>query len=61
MAGQENEVCTGKVDSEVALFKAIDINKDTETNICFISIPDDIDLSQNANVPAKLNYVLLQE
>ena len=45
LAGQENEGCIGKLDSEVVLFKAQESNKDIETNTCSISIPDNIGLS----------------
>ena len=54
LAVLENEDCIGKLDSEVVLFKAQDSNKDIEANTCSISIPDNIDLSQTANLPAKL-------
>ena len=54
IAGQENEGCVGKQDSSVVLFKAQDSNKDIETSTCSISIPDNIGLSQTANLPAKL-------
>ena len=54
LAGQENEDCIGKLDSEVVVIKAQDGNKDIETNTCSISIPDNISLSQTANLPAKL-------
>ena len=54
LAGQENEDCIGKLDSEVVVIKAQDGNKDIETNTCSISIPDNIGLSQTANIPAKL-------
>ena len=54
LAGQENEDCIGKLDSEVVVIKAQDGNKDIETNTCSISIPDNIGLSQTANLPAKL-------
>ena len=50
LAGQENEACTG----EVVVIKAQDSNKDIDTNMCSISIPDNIGLSQTANLPAKL-------
>ena len=40
LAGQENEDCIGKLDSEVVVIKAQDCNKDIETNRCSISIPD---------------------
>ena len=53
-AGQENKDCVGKLDSEVVVIKAQDSNKDMETNTCSISIPDNIGLSQTANLPAKL-------
>ena len=43
----------GKVDSEVVVTKAQDDNKDIEANKCTISIPDNICLSQTANVPEK--------
>ena len=45
LAGQENEDCIGKLDSEVVVIKAQDGNKDIETNTCSISIPDNISLS----------------
>ena len=54
LAGQENEDCIGKLDSEVVVIKAQDGNKNIETNTCSISIPDNIGLSQTANIPAKL-------
>ena len=54
LAGQENEDCIGKLDSEVVVVKAQDGNKDIETNTCSISIPDNIGLSQIASLPAKL-------
>ena len=57
LAGQENEDCIGKLDSEVVVIKAQDGNKDIETNTCSISIPDNISLSQTANLPAKLKCV----
>ena len=50
LAGQENEACIG----EVVVIKAQDSNKDIDTNMCSISIPDNIGLSQTANLPAKL-------
>ena len=53
-AGQQGEDCICKPDSEVIVIKSQDINKDTETNKCSISIPDNIGLSQTANLPAKL-------
>ena len=40
--------------TEVIVIKSQDINKDTETNTCSISIPDNIGLSQTANLPVKL-------
>ena len=43
----------GKVDSEVVVIKAQDDNKDIEGNKFTISIPDNICLSQTANLPAK--------
>ena len=54
LAGQEDEACIGKLDSEVVVIKAQDKNKDIETSTCSISIPDNICLSQTANLPAKL-------
>ena len=54
LAVQENEDCIGKLDSEVVVIKAQDGNKEIETNTCSISIPDNISLSQTANVLAKL-------
>ena len=54
LAGQENEDCIGKLDSEVVFIKAQDDNKDIERNTCSISMPDNIGLSQTANLPAKL-------
>ena len=66
LAGQENEDCIGKLDSEVVVIKAQDGNKDIETNmfisipdICSISIPNNIGLSQTANLPATLILVFL--
>ena len=54
LAGKENEDCVDNLDSEVVLFKAKDSNKDRERNACSISIPDNIGLSQTANLLAKL-------
>ena len=54
LAGQENEDCIGKLTSEVIVIKAQDGNKDIETNTCPISLPDNIGLSQTANLPEKL-------
>ena len=54
LEGQEHEGCISKLDSEVVLFKAQNSNKNIETNTCSISIPDNIGLSQTANLPAKL-------
>ena len=56
LAGQENEGCIGKLDSEVVLFKVQDSNKDIETTTCSLSIPDIIGLSQTATLPAKLKF-----
>ena len=53
LAGQENEGCTGKLNSEVVVIKAQYGNKDIETTTCSIFIPDNIGLSQTANLPAK--------
>ena len=47
-AGQQNEDCIDKLDSEVVVIKAQDGNKDIETNTCSVSIPDNISLSQTA-------------
>ena len=52
LAGQKNEDCIGKLDSEV--IKAQDSSKDIETNTCSASIPDNISLPQTANLPGKL-------
>ena len=54
LASQEDEACIGKLDSEVVVIKAQDKNKDIETSTCSISMPDNICLSQTANLPAKL-------
>ena len=54
LGGQENEGCIGKLDPEVVLFKAQDSNKGIETSTCSISVPNNIVLSQTANLPAKL-------
>ena len=59
-AGKENEDCIGKLDSEVVVIKAQDSNKDIETNTCSIYIPDNIGLSQSANLLQNWNYVLVQ-
>ena len=53
-ADQQDEDCICKADFEVIVIKSQDINKDTETNTCSISIPDNIGLSQTANLPVKL-------
>ena len=53
LAGQKNEDCICKLDSEDVI-KAQDSNKDIEANTCSISIPDNIGLSQTANLPTKL-------
>ena len=61
LAGQENEGCIGKLDSEVATIKAQDSsNKDIETKTCSLSIPHKIGLSQTANLPSNWNYLLVQ-
>ena len=44
----------GKLNSEVVVIKAQDSNNDIEAITCSISIPDNISLSQTANLPAKL-------
>ena len=44
LAGQENEDCIGKLDSEVVVIRVQDGNKGIETNACSISIPDNIGL-----------------
>ena len=54
LASQEDEAGIGKLDSEVVVIKAQDKNKDIETSTCSISMPDNICLSQTANLPAKL-------
>ena len=54
VAGQENEECIDKLDSEFVVIKIQDSNKNLETNACSISIPDNIGISQTANLPAKL-------
>ena len=54
LGSQGNEDCICKLDSEVSVIKAQDSNKDIETNTCSISIPDNVGLSQTANLPAKL-------
>ena len=54
LSGQESEACIGELDSEVAVIKAQDNNKDIERNSGSISIPDNIDLYETANLPAKL-------
>ena len=54
VAGQENEGCIGKLDSEVVVIDAQDGNKDIEANTCSISVLDNIGLSQSSNLPAKL-------
>ena len=59
-AGQENEDCIGKLDSEVVVIKAQDSNKDIETNTCSMSISDNIGLSQSANLLQNWNYLLVQ-
>ena len=53
LAGQENESCIGKLDSEVVFFKAQGSNKDIETNTCSISILKNVGLSQTANPTCK--------
>ena len=58
LAGQENEDCIGKLDSEIVVIKAQDNNRYIETNTCSISIPDNIGLSEAANLP--VNYILVQ-
>ena len=45
LAGLKKEYCIGKIDSEVVIFKEQDSNKDLETNLWFISIPDSTGLS----------------
>ena len=43
----------GKLNSKVVVIKIQDGNKDRETNTCSVSIPDNIGISQTANLPAK--------
>ena len=52
--GQENEDCICKLYFETVVIKDQDNNKGIETNTCSISIPDNIGLSQTANLPSKL-------
>ena len=52
LAGQENEDCIGKLDSEVV--SKVQDSKNIEINTCSISIPDDISLPQTVNPPGKL-------
>ena len=54
IVAQENKDCVGKLDSEFAFIKAQDSNKDIKTNICSITRPDNISLSQTSNLLAKL-------
>ena len=54
LAGQENEACISKLDSQVVVITAQDSNKDIDTNTCSIYIPDKIGLSQTANLHVKL-------
>ena len=49
----------GKLDFEVVVIKAQDINKDIDTNTCSISIPDNIGLSETTNLPAKLKLCVV--
>ena len=44
----------GKLDSEVAVIKTQDNNKNIETNTCSLSTSDNIGLSEAVNLPAKL-------
>ena len=46
LAGQENEYSIGKLNQYT--------NQDVETNTCSLSIEDNLDLAQTANVPGKL-------
>ena len=55
LAGQENEACIGKLESEVAVIGAHNSNKGIETNTCSISIPC---ISQTDNQSAKLKLFL---
>ena len=50
----------GKLVFELVVIKAQDGNKDIETNTCSIFIPDNIGLSQTANLSAKLKLLLVQ-
>ena len=59
MADQEYEDSIGKLDAEVVVIKAQDINKDIETNTCSISVPDNIGLSQTDNLPTKLKLCVV--
>ena len=54
LSSQENEDYIGKLDSKIVVTKTQDSNKDTETSTCSISIPDNIYLSETANLPEKL-------
>ena len=53
LLSQENEDYIGKLDSKIVVTKTQDSNKDTETSTCSISIPDNIYLSETANLPEK--------
>ena len=59
VAGQEFEDCICKLDSEVITIKAQDSNKDIETSTCSISVLDNIDFSQTANLHAKLKLCIV--
>ena len=55
LAGQENEACIGKLESEVVVIEAHNSSKGIETNTCSISIPC---FSQTDNLSAKLKLFL---
>ena len=59
LAGQEHEDSIVKLDSVFVIIKVQDNNKDIERKKCSISVPDNIGLSQTANLPAKLKLCVV--
>ena len=58
LVGKENEECVAKINSEFVVIKAQDRNKDVKTYTCSIAIPDNIGLSQTANISTKLKLCI---
>ena len=54
LAGRENDACIDKLNSDVFVIKAENSRRDVETGTCSVSLPDNTNLNQTANLPGKL-------